>query len=123
MVGYDRFKSASDLVFTVVSDKDKNQQGIPERDKFAATTYFGANYDGEEKDFKAGELSFRYFSQSEELKKMDDKNYRVIENSKKDVIYDCEKEEKAKENLEKEKKENPEKAKDIHEREDLQKKK
>lgn len=118
MVGYDRFKSASDLVFTVVSDKDKNQQGIPERDKFAATTYFGANYDGEEKNFKAGPLSFRYFSQSEELKKMDDKNYRVIENSKKDVIYDCEKEEKAKENLEKGKKENPEKAKDIHEKEE-----
>ena len=35
MVGYNRFKKSSDLGFTVMSDKDKNQQGVPERDKFS----------------------------------------------------------------------------------------
>lgn len=92
MVGFNRFKKSSDLGFTVVSEKDRAREGIPKRDKSSPKTYFGANFDGKEKEFKAGAISFRFDKQTEKFERIevDDDNDKTANET--NMIYNYKKE-------------------------------
>lgn len=99
MVGFDRYNKNSDLGFSVVSDKDKNRHGIEERDEDNPNTYFGGNFDGEEKTFKAGNISFRYNRKTKEIDKIERAKNESPLNDEENLLYRDEKEKKELERL------------------------
>lgn len=92
MVGFNRFKESSDLGFTVVSEKDRAREGTSKRNRSSSKTCFGANFDGEEKQFKAGAISFRFDKQTEKFEKIgvDDDNDKTANET--NMIYNYKKE-------------------------------
>lgn len=107
IVGFDRYNKNSDLGFTVVSEKDKNREGIPERNAEHPNTYFGGNFDGKEKPFEAGLVSFRYDVKKKEIDKIvKDKKDSVLDDEE-NLLYQDEKEKEILEKLKIEKSKNP----------------
>lgn len=92
MVGFNRFKKSSDLGFTVVSEKDRAREGTSKRNRSSSKTCFGANFDGEEKQFKAGAISFRFDKREEKFEKIgvDDDNDKTANET--NMIHNCKKE-------------------------------
>lgn len=107
MVGFDRYNKKGDLGFTVVSDKDKDRKGIPERDEDDSNTYFGGNFDGGEKPFKAGAISFRYNKKEKEIDKIEKEKNENSWNDEENLLYQDEKEDEKLERLRKEKMSRP----------------
>lgn len=106
-VGFDRYSKDSNLGFTVMSKIDKEREGVIERDEDKSSTYFGGNYDGKMKPFKVGEVSFKYETELEEIKKVKKEDNDKIKDDKDNLLYQDEKENEEIKELKEAKKENP----------------
>ena len=65
-VGYKKFKENSGIAFSLIPEKVKVQEGIPERKQNSPNTYFGGEMKGRKKFFKVSNLSFKYDPNTED---------------------------------------------------------
>lgn len=107
LVGYDRYKSKSDLAFTVVANQDKVRSEVPKRDADHPNTYFGGEATGSRERFKAGAISFRYDRKSQEIDKVSKNKYESPLNDEESLLYQDEKEKERLERLRQQKAEYP----------------
>ena len=93
LVGYDKYnKRKAPMGFTLLSDDSTEENKIPENEPYDMNTYFGKNYQGNEKYFETNSSSFVYDPKNEIIQKlMDDDNNS--ENDDEELLYQTSKEE------------------------------
>lgn len=87
-VGYNRYKKKGALGFTLVPDEDKAKYKIAKKDPDGQHTYFGGNFKGEKKEFRAGAISCVYEPEENDIDRIEDEKV----DDEKNLIYQDDKE-------------------------------
>ncbi len=98
-VGYKRNNKNTNISFSLISDIENREEGIPDESPYDKDNYFGKMYKGDEKKFRAGKISFEYNPRNDSIRKIEDDDNNSS-NDDEELIYDMDKGEEKIDDLE-----------------------
>ncbi|MDO4199272.1 MAG: hypothetical protein Q4D57_00700 [Clostridia bacterium] len=99
-VGNKKYQKNSPVVFSLVPESAKPNEGISDREVNSPNYYFGNDKKIRKKKFKASEVSFKYDPERSEIQKLKEDNDGVVDDEK-ELLYTSKKENDMIENLKK----------------------
>lgn len=99
-VGNKKYQKNSPVVFSLVPESAKPNQGISDREVNSPNYYFGNDKKIRKEKFKASEVSFKYDPERSEIQKLKDDNDGVVDDEK-ELLYTSKRENDMIENLRK----------------------
>lgn len=99
-VGNKKYQKNSPVVFSLVPESAKPNEGISDREVNSPNYYFGNDKKIRKEKFKASEVSFKYDPERSEIQKLKEDNDGVVDDEK-ELLYTSKKESDMIENLKK----------------------